>query len=217
MGGHWGASSSASDRSTVRASTVADALEEWTYSTSPSDRDAVARRLSEAFPDSTVRPGDGSTAHDVVVGDVRVLIAHGLDAAFRRDFHTLADRFDDLIVYSTTPHTATPNEWREFKHRHRGRHAGARVRFVHRRDPATGEGAGAARALAALAVPAVGIVALLATSLGLFGTGGAVAAGLEDRAHELGAVAVPAVAATVTYLLTRRGVCASVLRRIPHT
>lgn len=217
MGGHWGTSSSASSRSTVRASQVADALENWTYSTSPSDRDAVVRRLSAAFPEADVRRGDGSTAHDAVVDDVRVLIVSRLDSAFRRDFYTLTDRFDDVVVFSTTCHASTPNEWREFKHRNRGHRAGARVRFAHRRDSSEGDGPSAVRTLAGLAVPAVGIVALLAASLGLFGTGGSAVAALEGHARTVGTIAVLAAVLTITVLLTRRRICASVLRRIPHT
>ncbi|PGF16298.1 hypothetical protein CP556_09330 [Natrinema sp. CBA1119] len=147
---------------------MAAALEEWTYSTSPSDRDAIARRLSTTFPAADVRRSDASTADDVRVDGVRVVIAHRLGSAFRRDFHMLADRFDDVVVYSTTCHTSTPNEWREFKHRHRGDHAGARVRFVHRREAAADDGGSTVRALAALALPIMGIVGLLTASLGLF-------------------------------------------------
>lgn len=231
MGGHWGTSSSTSDRSTVRAQGVADALENWTYSTSPSDRDAIARRLSEAFPGATVRRGDGSTPHDVVADDVHVVIAHRIDSAFRRDFHTLADQVDDLVVYSTTCHTSTPNEWREFKHRLRGRHIGATVRFAHRRASGAGAGAerdaGAVRSLAMVALPMLAIGGLLAASLGLFSTGGSVlpgfgaavlsGVGIEGEGYVAGVADLVAFVATITYLLTRRRIYVPLLRRIPHT
>lgn len=219
MGGHWGTSSGSSDRSIVRAPRVAATLEEWTYSTSPSDRDAIARRLSTAFPAADVRRSDASTAADVRVGDVRVIIAHRQDSAFRRDFHMLADQFDDVVVYSTTCHTSTPNEWREFKHRHRRTHVGARVRFVNRREATTDDGGSPVRVLATLALPIVGIVGLLAASVGLFNTGGFAVASLEVRTHAIGLIVIAGVAVgvTVASLLTRRRVYVSLSRRIPHS
>lgn len=216
MGGHWGTSSGSSDRDTVSAPAVADALEEWTYSTSPSAGDAIVRRLAAAFPDATVRRSDGSAASDVRVDDVRVIVATGLDAAFRRDFHTLADQFDDVVVYSVTPHVSTPNEWREFKHRHRGRHAGARVQFAHRREPTADDGPSAVRTLASLALPIVGIVGLLAASLGTFDTGGGAVA-LEGHARATTLAAAFGGSAAVASLLTRRRIYVSLLRLLPHT
>ncbi|MFB1064744.1 hypothetical protein [Natrinema sp. H-ect4] len=217
MGGHWGTSSGSSDRSIVRAPRVAAALEEWTYSTSPSEGDAIARRLSTVFPAADVQRSDASTAADVRVDDVRVIIAHQLGSAFRRDFHMLADQFDDVVVYSTTCHTSTPNEWREFKHRHRGTHVGAHVRFVNRREATADNGGSAVRALAALALPIVGIVGLLTASLGLFDVGGSAVAGLEGHARAIGLIAAVVVGVTVACLLTRRRIYVSLLRRIPHT
>ncbi|WP_226039554.1 hypothetical protein [Natrinema sp. DC36] len=196
---------------------MAAALEEWTYSTSPSDRDAISQRLSTTFPTADVRRSGASTAADVRVDGVRVIVAHRLDSAFRRDFHVLADQFDDVVVYSTTCHTSTPNGWREFKHRHRGNHAGARVRFVHRREATADDGGSTVRALAALALPIVGIVGLLAASLGLFDTGGSAVAGLEGHARAIGLIAAVVVGVTVACLLTRRRIYVSLLRRIPHT
>ena len=212
MGGHWGPSSGSSDRRTVRASAVVDALENWTYSTRPSDRDAVVRRLSAAFPAATARRGDASTAYDVRVDDIRIVIANGLDSAFRRDFHAVADRFDDVVVYSTTCHTSTPNEWREFKHRHRRCHAGARVRFAHRREPTANDGSRAVGTPGKLALSIVGIVGLLAGSLGAFELGG-----IEVHAQTVGFVVALVLGAVVASLLARRRFAASLLRRIPHT
>lgn len=212
MGGHWGTSS---DRSTdtVHGQGVADALEDWTYSTHPSGRDAVARRLAKRFPDATVRRGDGSTAADVIVDDVRVLIARRFGPSLRRDFHMLAAEADGLVVYSTTCHTATPNEWREFRHRCRGRHANVSVRFVHRRDVDPAAGSNRVRALATMALPVLAIGGLLA-ALGLFGTGESVA-GLEGSTG-IGVAAV-AVGALVAVALARRRVSVALLKRIPHT
>lgn len=217
MGGHWGTNSSRSDCSTVRAAAVAETLEDWTYSTSPSDRDAVVERLSRTFPGATVRRGDDSTVHDARVDDVGIVIAHNLTPSFRRDFHALADRVDDVVVYSTTCHTSTPNEWREFKHRHRGRHAGARVRFVHRRESAAGDSGSAIRTLSSVLLPVVGIAGLLAVPLGLFDAGWFAVAGLEAHAPPVGFVAALGLSATVASLLTRRWLYISLLQRIPHT
>ena len=215
MGGHWGTSSSARSGSTVRASQVADALEAWTYSASPTDRDAIAGRLSAAFPSATVRRGDGSTAYDAVVDDIGVVIAHRLDAAFRRDVYALAERFDDVVVYSTTPHTETPDAWREFRHRHRGSTAGARIRFVHRDDSSASSGPSPARALATIAIATLAIGGLLAASMGVFVAGEVAPAGVAGA--PVVTVASLLLGAAVAIALARRRVSIAVLKRIPHT
>ena len=217
MGGHWGTSGSASSASTVRASQVADALEKGTDPTGPSDRDAVIRRLSRAFPSATVRRGDGSTAHDVRVDDVRIVVAHSLDAALRRDIRSLADRFDELVVYSTTPHATSPNDWREFRYRHRGRHAGARIRFAHRGNSSTASRPSPLRAVVSIAVLMLAIGGLLAASLGLFGANGSgsVLAGVGNPTAA--SVIAFAIGTAVAVTVARRRVTVALLKRIPHT
>ena len=151
----------------------------------------------------------------MIVDDVPVLIAHRLDAAFRRDFRALADGSDDLVVYSTTPHAASPNDWREFRYRHRGRHAEARIRFVHRRDASEAAGPSPLRALATIAAAMLTISGLLAGSLGLFGTADPAPSALGSST--VATVTGLAIGVGVALLIARRRVSIALLKRIPHT
>lgn len=205
---------------TSSATEIAAALEDWSYSARPSETDALVDRLSAVFPTASVRRDGGATAA-VLVDDVAVVAAHSLTPALRRDISALADRFGDVVVYSTTCHTAAPNEWREFKHR-RSRGEAATIRFVER-PPRTGgdHGVASARTFAALSIVLIGIASLLAASLGLFGTAGtagattAAAAMPGANALVVGGATVLGIAVAVGgYLLTRRRFYVALVARL---
>lgn len=156
-----------SSDSSTSVEAIAGVLEDWTYSARPSNGDALVDGLSRAFPNGDVRRDPG--AADALVDGVAVVLAHRLNSALRRDIGSLADRFGEVVVYSTACHTESPNEWREFKHRRSGRGTGT-VRFVERTPRTDGDGDTVpTRTLVALSAVLLGTASLFAWSLGRSG------------------------------------------------
>ena len=197
----------------VPAEAVATALSNWEYDSSPTPAAALASYLAETFPSSSVERNRGRWTADIVVDGVAVALVDDLGRGFRTDFRFLADTYDELVCYSTSPHRTRAGEWRSFVHRNRG----DGFHFVTRGEPAAGWSDGAdstgtaGRAgLAVVPLAMLAIAGLFGASLGLFTTGWASLGGWT------GVVAVGAItgfATAVGLLAAVRGSALSTLLR----